>query len=102
MNDKDPLEAEVIYSDDDDPSTELEVASKVLPTSIYLLPVAERPFFPAQAMPVLLDHEPWLETVQQIEDTPQNVVGLALARTSDLQNATPNDFFEMGTLMIIQ
>ena len=98
MNEKDPLEAEVIYSDDE-PSTELEVASKVLPTRIYLLPVAERPFFPAQAMPVLLDHEPWLDTVQLIEETPQNVVGLALARTSDLQNATPSDFFDMGTLV---
>lgn len=98
MNDKDPLEAEFTYSDDG-PSTELEVASKVLPSRIYLLPVAERPFFPAQAMPVLLDHEPWLETINLIEETPQNVVGLALARTSDLQNASPGDIFDMGTLV---
>ncbi|MBD3671083.1 MAG: endopeptidase La [Gammaproteobacteria bacterium] len=97
MSENDPLEPEILF--DDDPSTELEVASKVMPTRIYLLPVAERPFFPAQAMPVLLDHEPWLETVEKIEDTPQHVVGLCLATSPDLSSATPNDFYEMGTLV---
>ncbi|MDH5183125.1 MAG: endopeptidase La [Gammaproteobacteria bacterium] len=97
MADKEPLEPEFIYSETD--STELEIAAKLLPTRIYLLPLAERPFFPAQAMPLVLDHDPWLNTIELIEEAPQQVVGLALVETSDLQNARPSDFHEMGTLV---
>ena len=53
MTDHEPaIEAEVV-GEDDETSTTIVAAADILPTTLYLLPLSERPFFPAQALPLL-------------------------------------------------
>ncbi len=69
-------------------SSELAVAGDVLPSSLYILPIFERPFFPAQAQPLLVDENPWLKTLEEIGKAPQRMAGLTLV-TDD--GSTPLD-----------
>ena len=39
-----------------------------LPNVLHLIPVNSRPFFPAQVQPVVVDADPWKETLQAVAD----------------------------------
>ena len=45
--DQDAIDAELI----DDDTKPIAVAGDVLPDTLYLLPLSDRPFFPAQVLP---------------------------------------------------
>ena len=103
MNENEPIEPEVIQgeSSDDAPakSGEIAVAADILPTNLHLLPLSERPFFPAQALPLLMNEEAWLETVQKVGEVPGHAVGLLLTRADDAEQSTPEDFHPVGTVV---
>ena len=69
----------------------------ILPGIVHILPVANRPFFPAQGIPLVLDKEPWQSTIAAANETAHKIVGLVLIRTDDAQSARPQDFYTMGT-----
>jgi ATP-dependent Lon protease len=60
--------------------TELAVVSDVLPPTLLVLPLRQRPFFPIQSMPVSYPEEPWLATFERINESQEWLVGLLLAR----------------------
>ncbi|MFO7593953.1 MAG: endopeptidase La [Pseudomonadota bacterium] len=95
MAEKEPLEAE--YSNDSE--TGLAVQQSVLPTTLHLLPVFERPFFPAQAAPIVMDEQPWLETIESIGETGHQMAGLVMVKTDKLQHLQPNDFYHTGSVV---
>ncbi len=104
MNDHDPIEPEVIQGeatrDDASPRHgEIAVAADILPANLHLLPLSERPFFPAQALPLLMNEEPWLETVHKVGEVPSHAVGLLLTRAEDAEQSTPEDFHPVGTVV---
>ncbi len=70
--------------------------SEVLPGLLHILPLANRPFFPAQMVPLVVDREPWQRTVEAAAESHQ-YVGLVLIRGDDPQSAGPDDFYTMGT-----
>ena len=77
----DPSEDNVVDTDEvsiSDPRA-LALPDDVLPDTLYILPVSSRPFFPAQVQPVMVDAEPWEDTLEYIADQPQAVVGLIYA-----------------------
>lgn len=47
-----------------------------LPDKLYMLPVQNRPYFPAQVMPIMVEAEAWRETLQRIEKTPHRLACL--------------------------
>ncbi len=75
----------------------LPVPASVLPATLYLLPLSERPFFPAQTLPLLMNEAPWLETVEKIGSTPSHMVGLVLVKKDRPEDAGPDDFYSIGT-----
>jgi ATP-dependent Lon protease len=79
------------------PGGSLARPTDVLPGVLHILPIANRPFFPAQAVPLVLDKEPWLRTVEAATETAHKVVGLVLVRGDDASGAGPGDFYTMGT-----
>jgi ATP-dependent Lon protease len=81
------------------PGVQLAVPSDLFPTTLYLLPLSERPFFPAQALPLLLNEDPWLKTVKLAERTEQKVLGLVLVRPDSTDSLTNDDFHQLGTLV---
>ncbi|MGD9788871.1 MAG: LON peptidase substrate-binding domain-containing protein, partial [Sulfuricellaceae bacterium] len=99
MSDQEPIEGEILDGQDTEGGTSgLVVPSKVLPPTLYILPLSERPFFPAQSVPLLMNEGPWMETVKKIGDTPHKMVGLALVKQASAEDAKPGDFYEVGTV----
>lgn len=88
----------VINNDHGSDGSSLVLPRDVLPTTLYLLPLSTRPFFPAQVMPILASSDAWLETIQQVEDTAHHMVGLCLVDSDEADLATPDNFYDVGTL----
>lgn len=94
------LEGEVVHPENtSEGGGQLILPSEAMPTSLYLLPLSEKPFFPAQNLPLLLNQDPWLETVKRIGDTPQKMVGLVLVKQERTDNLQREDFYEVGTVV---
>ena len=76
-------------------------ATPVWPDELYLLPLTEKPFFPAQTLPLLMNEAPWLSTVEAIGETPQHMVGLVVVRPDNTDDVTRADFHGIGTAVRI-
>lgn len=74
---------------------------KYLPSEICLLPISERPFFPPQTLPILMDDERWRDTVEFISDNHKRITGLVLVKNSNAEDAIPEEFYKVGTLVKI-
>ena len=77
--------------------------SEAHPGIIHVLPY-ERPFFPGQAIPLVVDAETWLPTLKAVQKREQNVIGLIALRedmplgAGDERTIGPDDLHEMGTI----
>lgn len=56
--------------------TGLILPGQALPGKLLILPVYERPFFPAQIQPLVVDKDHWLSTFNHLRETKQHIVGL--------------------------
>ncbi len=97
MTENEPLEAEFVA--ENEPQSGLAVAGNVLPTTLHLLPVFDRPFFPAQAVPIVMDESPWLQTIEAIGETAHHMAGLVMIKTDRLDQLTPGDFHAIGSVV---
>lgn len=83
-------------------ATGLAVPTQILPNTLVVLPLGERPFFPVQTMPIGLPETPWLESVKKVGDSPHHLVALVKLREGADQTApTINDFHQIGTVVRI-
>ncbi|UQB42951.1 endopeptidase La [Thiomicrospira microaerophila] len=73
----------------------------VLPEEVFLLPIKERPFFPGQTLPVILNKSAWLDTIEAIMDSGAKHVGVVYVDNEDHHNAKPDEFHKIGTLIRI-
>jgi len=78
-------------------ASELVRAKDILPGTIPILPTAERPFFPGQVIPLLIDPEAWGETIKAAQEKANGVIGLILVQTRRAEHAGLDDFYAMGT-----
>jgi ATP-dependent Lon protease len=92
MNEQEQSDIEVITSN------QLARADEVLPGVIHLLPVAARPFFPGQAVPLLMHAEAWTPTIDAIARSPHDLVGIVLTENDKSELATPEDMYRIGTV----
>ncbi len=93
------IEHDRVLNPDEDapkPGSGLVLASETLPPTINLLPVETRPFFPGQAIPLVIG-ERWEPTIRAVMNTEQNIVGVLLLRDDAASLPTPTDFHRMGT-----
>ena len=65
------------------------VADDVLPETLYLIPIPQRPFFPGQLQPVAMDPEEWGGTLKAVADSGQGVIGLSYVDRRELTGETP-------------
>lgn len=77
----------------------LNLPAQTLPTTVHILPMTEKPFFPAQTLPLVMNEGPWMETVKQIGETGHHLVGLVAVRGDVSDDARPEDFYTVGTLV---
>jgi ATP-dependent Lon protease len=95
------IEGQLLEGDPDSVFGHIDEADVILPTEILLLPVKERPFFPGQQLPVLLNKKNWSETFEAIRSGKCRYIGLVYVDREDNEKATPEDFHHMGTLVKI-
>jgi ATP-dependent Lon protease len=69
----------------------------ILPARIHVLPLSNRPFFPGQAMPLVLDAQHWSKTLKAVADTEHTVLGLVAVKGDTSEQARVADFYTMGT-----
>ena len=96
INDKSQFEIMDMSHEDMPKANEQDKPSK-LPKRLYLLPLVERPFFPPQTLPILLDVDPWLKTIEKASESKVAMIGLVLSRADSSDDATPKDIFTIGT-----
>lgn len=97
----DPMEGEVLEGGGSDSASQAGLPAPLppLPTTLHLLPLTERPFFPAQTLPLLMNENPWMATLEQVGTTPHRMVGLVLAKSERPEQARPEDFYLVGTVV---
>ena len=79
-------------------ATDLAVSADILPTTLVILPLTERPFLPVQTMPVSFPEKPWLASLQQVGESAQHLVGLVKVPAEiDLDALSVDDFSAIGT-----
>ncbi len=76
---------------------DLARAGDVLPAIVQVLPVFNRPFFPGQMIPLVLDADPWEATLRQVSEAGHQTVGLVLLRGDDTRVQDSADFHGWGT-----
>ena len=72
-----------------------------LPAELHLLPLTEKPFFPAQTLPLLMNEAPWLSTVEAIGETAHHMVGLVVVKPDNTDDVKRADFRSIGTAVRI-
>jgi len=70
---------------------------EVLPGVINLLPVTSRPFFPGQAVPLLMDADHWASTIEAVHESRHGIMGIVLADAPTSETADPSGFHKVGT-----
>jgi len=95
MNDDIPQESE------NHSSTGLVLPDQDLPDKLYIIPVHNRPFFPAQVLPIIVNEEPWSETLQLVSKTPHQRLALFYMDTpaQDAASFDPDSLPEHGTMV---
>ncbi|MAC48150.1 MAG: endopeptidase La [Oceanospirillum sp.] len=79
-----------------DSSGTLILPSDALPERIYLLPVHNRPYFPAQVQPLIISRQRWQKTMERLADTPHHIVGLCYVGDIKPEEIDHRDFNTIG------
>ncbi len=69
-----------------------------LPGLLHILPQEQRPFFPGQAIPLLMSADAWLPTLEAMRDRGNQVVGLLATRTTPQDVPSGADLYDVGTV----
>ena len=82
-------------------STGLVLPHQALPDKLYLIPVSNRPFFPAQVQPLVFSAQEWGETLQRVGQSPHKAVGLSFVGRIPGNDITSDDFPRVGCVVKI-
>ena len=97
MEEDRPLDGEIV--EEESRAEEGALPAPARPEMLFILPLNEKPFFPAQTLPLIMNEGPWMETVKDIGETPHHLVGLLLARPDTADDVTIDDFYGIGTMV---
>jgi ATP-dependent Lon protease len=88
-------EAEVITGDD---NRSLALPDRTPPAHLYLLPVNNRPVFPGQIQPIVVNAEKWGATIARVGETAHQSCGLVYVGEIPAERVGPADFAGIGCL----
>ncbi|MBK5012715.1 endopeptidase La [Pseudomonas sp. S60] len=79
----------------------LALPGQQLPDKVYVIPIHNRPFFPAQVLPVIVNEEPWAETLDLVAKSPDHSLALFFMDTpaEDHRHFDTKALPEYGTLV---
>ncbi|MDI9244404.1 endopeptidase La [Marinobacter sp. CHS3-4] len=77
------------YIGKDENSKSLVLPKQQMPRRMYVLPVSNRPFFPAQVQPIVVNQNPWQQTLKRVGETDHRVLGICFVEDSDPEQGVP-------------
>lgn len=77
------------YIGKDENSKSLVLPKQQMPRRMYVLPVSNRPFFPAQVQPIVVNQNPWQETLKRVSETDHRVLGICFVEDSSSEQSVP-------------
>ncbi|PAU62831.1 endopeptidase La [Pseudomonas sp. PIC25] len=105
MNDHNPnIDPDIVEEQVEKPgSTGLALPVQSLPDKLYIMPIHNRPFFPAQVLPVIVNQNLWDETLQRVANTAHHCLALFYVENPapDAENFDPDSLPEHGTVVRI-
>ncbi|MCB1674819.1 MAG: LON peptidase substrate-binding domain-containing protein, partial [Halioglobus sp.] len=75
------------------------VADDVLPDTLHLVPIPNRPFFPGQIQPVALNPQEWGSTLQAVAKAGHGLVGLSYVDHADAARVETRQFPSIGCVV---
>jgi len=96
-----PIEGEIVEPVGEGTKSTPNLPAQTLPGTLFILPLTEKPFFPAQTLPLIMNEGPWLETIKRIGEIGNHLVGLICVHGDVSDDARPDDFYGVGTLVRI-
>ncbi len=79
-------------------ATELARLADILPGALNLIPLEQKPFFPGQVLPLILDSRKWSETLKQAHRSGHGSVGVVFTGGVSPDAVGHTDFRAMGTV----
>ena len=79
----------------------LALPGQQLPDKVYVIPIHNRPFFPAQVLPVIVNEDPWAETLDLVAKSPDHSLALFFMDTppEDHRHFDTSALPQYGTLV---
>jgi ATP-dependent Lon protease len=75
------------------------VADDVLPDTLYLMPIPNRPFFPGQVQPVAINPQEWGDTLEAVGRAGHGLIGLSWVDRADPTALEQRQFPEIGCVV---
>lgn len=80
------------------------IADDVLPDTLYIMPIPNRPFFPGQVQPVAINSTEWSETLKAVDEAGRGLIGLSYvpelsAEGTMPRQLDPKQFPQMGCIV---
>ena len=75
------------------------VADEVLPDTLYLMPIPNRPFFPGLVQPVAINPEEWGDTLEAVGRAGHGLIGLSWVERTDPAALDRRQFPEIGCVV---
>jgi len=89
---------EEVIGESGDPHRQIILPNEAMPGVIQVIPQEQRPFFPGQAIPLILSAEHWLPTLQTVRKRGQDVIGVIASKHSLENGIKPDYLYEVGCL----
>ena len=105
MGDQDSIIPEIVNeeNENENPSKNqsgtLALPQNILPDKLYILPMLERPFFPAQAQPIMVNMARWKETIKRVGMSGHAVLGLCYVEKLEEGKLSTDMFPEIGCVV---
>ncbi|SFP11338.1 endopeptidase La [Pseudomonas borbori] len=79
----------------------LALPDQQLPDKLYVIPIHNRPFFPAQVLPVIVNQDPWGKTLERVANTAHKCLALFYMDSPPVDGAgfDPDSLPKHGTLV---
>ena len=91
------LDVEVVISQDENQTP--AVADDVLPDTLHIMPVPNRPFFPGQVQPVGINPKEWGETLKAVSQAGNGLLGLAYVDKAQSGDVDTRQFPAIGCVV---
>jgi len=98
VNTMDIDQAGDILDDEEQKTNQIILPSEAMPGIIHVIPQETRPFFPGQAIPLIMNADVWLPTLEAVRKRGQDVIGLIAAKRPLEDTPDASELFAMGCL----